>query len=176
MTLQTQLQEAVARAQTDSSLLHDIVHGDDQTVVLTEGGDVKSAAKVIKDVETTIQTNLTDLGITSTQLTATVEQAEDFRDEAALSAQSALTVANALSLPTDINGQAGKLLAVKQTEDGFEVIESVGVFYGLRVDGSKLTAITGQGTFNANEFDSWFITLPGVDFDVNDDGHLIINI
>lgn len=59
---------------------------------------------------------------------------------------------------------------------GFEVIESVGVFYGLRADGSKLTAITGQDTYNANDFDTWFITLPGVDFNINEDGHLIINI
>lgn len=176
MTLQTDLQEAVTRAQTDSLLLHDIVHGDDQTVVLTEGGNVKSAAKVIKDIEDTIQTNLTDLGVTATQLNSTLAQSETHRDEAQGAAQSAVDAANALNLPTDIIGDAGKLLAVKQTEDGFEVIESVGVFYGLRADGSKLTAITGQGSFNANEFDTWFITLPGVDFDINDDGHLIINI
>jgi hypothetical protein len=176
MTLQTDLQEAVARAQTDSLLLHDIVHGDDQTVVLTEGGSVKSAAKVVKDVEETIQTSLTDLGITATQLDNTLAQSETHRDEAQGAAQNAVDAAAALNLPSNINGEAGKLLAVTQAEDGFEVIESVGVFYGLRVDGSKLTAITGQGTYNANEFDSWFITLPGVDFNINDDGHLIINI
>ncbi|OIO62528.1 MAG: hypothetical protein AUJ47_07565, partial [Candidatus Marinimicrobia bacterium CG1_02_48_14] len=170
MTLQTDLQDAVARVQTDSQLLHTIVHGDDQTEVPTDGGNVKSAAKAIKDIEDGIQAGLTDLGASADQLNAAVSQTETYRDEAQSSAQSALQTANALNLPTNINGQAGKLLAVKQTEDGFEVIESVGVFYGLRADGSKLTAITGQGTYNANDFDTWFITLPGVDFNINEDG------
>lgn len=176
MTLQTDLQDAVARVQTDSQLLHTIVHGDDQTTVPTDGGNVKSAAKAIKDMEDTIQAGLTDLGASADQLNEAVSQTETYRDEAQSSAQSALQTANALNLPTNINGQAGKLLAVKQAEDGFEVIESVGVFYGLRADGSKLTAITGQGTYSANDFDTWFITLPGVDFNINEDGHLIINI
>lgn len=55
MTLQTDLQEAVARVQTASQLLHTIVHGDDQTTVTTEGGVVKSASKAIKDIEDLIQ-------------------------------------------------------------------------------------------------------------------------
>ena len=176
MTLQTDLQDAVARVQTDSQLLHTIVHGDDQTEVSTDGGNVKSAAKAIKDIEDGIQAGLTDLGASADQLNNAVSQTETYRDEAQSYAQSALQTANALNLPTNISGQAGKLLAVKQAEDGFEVIESVGVFYGLRADGSKLTAITGQGTYNANDFDTWFITLPGVDFSINEDGHLIINI
>ena len=176
MTLQTDLQDAVARVQTDSQLLHNIVHGDDQTTVPTDGGHVKSAAKAIKDMEDTIQAGLTDLGASADQLNEAVSQTETYRDETQSLAQSALQTANALNLPTNISGQAGKLLAVKQAEDGFEVIESVGVFYGLRADGSKLTAITGQGTYNANDFDTWFITLPGVDFSINEDGHLIINI
>lgn len=87
-----------------------------------------------------------------------------------------ISAAYALYLPSDLRGQAGKLLAVTQAEDGFEAIQSIGVFYGLRIDGSKLTAITGQGTYNANDFDTWFITLPGVDFTINKDDHLIINI
>ncbi len=137
MTLQTDLQDAVARVQTDSQLLHNIVHGDDQTTVPTDGGDVKSAAKIIKDMEDTIQAGLTDLGASADQLNEAVSQTETYRDETQSLAQSALQTANALNLPTNINGQAGKLLAVKQAEDGFEVIESVGVFYGLRADGSK---------------------------------------
>ena len=34
MTLQTDLQEAVVRVQADSQILHQIVHGDNQSVVL----------------------------------------------------------------------------------------------------------------------------------------------
>ncbi|WP_019223967.1 hypothetical protein [Bartonella rattaustraliani] len=160
----------------DSKILHELVHGDDETNVPTEGGDVKTVAKTIKEIEEHIQSELDDLGATTDQIAQTLDQAQAYRDEAKSSVQSAIDAAHALHLPSDIRGQAGKLLAINQNEDGFEVIESVGVFYGLRVDGSELTAITGQGRYDANHFSTWFITLPGVDFTINEDGHLIINI
>lgn len=62
MTLQTDLQEAVVRVQADSQILHQIVHGDNQSIVPTEGGNVKTVAKAIKDIEDTIQEGLSDLG------------------------------------------------------------------------------------------------------------------
>lgn len=176
MTLQTDLQDAVACIQADSKIFNKIVHGDSQTTVTTDGGDIKSASKTIKDLEDSIQAQLTDLGTTSGHLSDTVSQAEMYRNEAQASAQSARNAAHALNLPTNIKGQAGRFLAVKQAENGFETIKSAGVFYGLRADGAKLTAITGQGSYSANDFDTWFITLPGVNFDINEDGHLIINI
>ncbi|WP_412057333.1 hypothetical protein [Bartonella sp. DGB2] len=176
MNLQERLEAAIARVQADSKILHKLVHGDDETSVPTEGGDVKTVAKTIKEIEEHIQSELDDLGATTGQIMQALAQAQIWRDEAKSSAQSAIDAAHALHLPSDIRGQAGKLLAVKQSEDGFEAIQSVGVFYGLRADGSKLTAITGQGTYNAHDFDTWFITLPGVDFTINEDGHLIINI
>lgn len=176
MTLQTDLQEAVARVQNDSQVLHNIVHGDNQTLVPTEGGDVKSVAKAIKDIEDTIQQGLSDLGAAGEQLAEAVADAEDFRDQATEAAQTAQTLANALNLPTDLAGKAGRLLAVKEDESGYEPIESKGVFYGLRKDGAKLQAVSGDGTFVAKEFSVWFITLPGVDFSIGPDGHLLINI
>ncbi len=176
MTLQTDLQEAVARVQNDSQVLHNIVHGDNQTLVPTEGGDVKSVAKAIKDIEDTIQQGLSDLGAAGEQLAEAVADAEDFRDQATEAAQTAQTLANALNLPTDLAGKAGRLLAVKEDESGYEPIESKGVFYGLRKDGAKLQAVSGDGTFVAKEFPVWFITLPGVDFSIGPDGHLLINI
>ena len=51
MNIETQLREAAARAETDSRLLHDIVHGDATATVDTEGGPVKTVAKAIGDVE-----------------------------------------------------------------------------------------------------------------------------
>lgn len=176
MTLQTDLQEAVVRVQADSQILHQIVHGDNQTLVPTEGGDVKSVAKAIKDIEDTIQQGLSDLGASGEQLAEAVADAEDFRDQATEAAQTAETLANALNLPTDLIGKAGMLLAVKEDESGYEPIESKGVFYGLRKDGAKLQAVSGDGTFVAKEFPVWFITLPGVDFSIGPDGHLLINI
>ena len=41
MNIETQLRAAVSRADTDSRLLHDIVHGDATATVDTEGGPVK---------------------------------------------------------------------------------------------------------------------------------------
>jgi hypothetical protein len=58
------------------------------------------------------------------------------------------------------------LLAVKEDETGYEPIESKGVFYGLRKDGAKLLAESGNGTFIAKDYPVWFITLPGVDFSI----------
>ncbi len=83
MTLQTDLQEAVVRVQADSQILHQIVHGDNQTVVPTEGGNVKTVAKAIKDLNDTIQEGLNDLGAAGQQLADAVADAEDFRDQAA---------------------------------------------------------------------------------------------
>lgn len=176
MTLQSDLQEAVARVQSDSQVLHNIVHGNDQTMVPTEGGNVKTVAKAIKDIEDTIQQGLTDLGAAGEQLVEAVADAKQSREEAAESAQTAQTLVDALSLPTNLAGKAGMLLAVKEDESGYEPIESKGVFYGLRKDGAKLLAESGNGTFTAKDYPVWFITLPGVDFSIGPNGHLLINI
>ena len=50
------------------------------------------------------------------------------------------------------------------------------MFYGLRKDGAKLIAETGEDTFNAREFPIWMVTLPGLDFSISENGHLLINI
>jgi len=109
MTLQTDLQDAVARVESDSQILHNIIHG-------------------------------------------------------------------GLNLPTDLNGHAGQLLAINETEDGYEPIESKAVFYGLKKDGAKLIAVSGEGTFDASEFPVWMVGLPGMNYAVNENGHLLINI
>jgi hypothetical protein len=175
MTLQTDLQAAVTRVQADSQILNDIVHGDNQTIVMTEGGEVKTVAKAIKDIEDTIQNGLTDLGAAGQQLVDAVAVAEDHRNQAQSFAETAQDLAEALNLPTDLSGKAGMLLAVKPDESGYEPIESKGVFYGLRNQGAKLIAETGNGTFIVNNYPVWFITLPGVNFSIADDGHLLIN-
>ena len=60
-TLQEQLQAAVVQTTTDSSLLHTIVHGDANTTVTTEGGPVKSIAKVIGENQTELAQSIVDV-------------------------------------------------------------------------------------------------------------------
>ncbi|MBX3447505.1 MAG: hypothetical protein KF765_12195 [Parvibaculaceae bacterium] len=47
----TELENKIAQFETDLGLAHDIVHGDDETTVETDGGYVKSLAKLVKDAE-----------------------------------------------------------------------------------------------------------------------------
>jgi hypothetical protein len=176
MTLQTDLQDAVARVESDSQILHNIIHGDDQTIVNTENGSVKTPAKAIKDIEATIQAGLINLEATADQLADAVDSVTQKADEAETHAQTAQTLANSLNLPTDLNGHAGQLLAINETEDGYEPIESKAMFYGLKKEGAKLIAVSGEGTFNTSEFPVWMVGLPGMNYAVNENGHLIINI
>ncbi len=46
MNLQQELEAAVAKAKAAAAKLHDVVNGDDDTVVQTAGGPVKSLARV----------------------------------------------------------------------------------------------------------------------------------
>ncbi len=50
-TLQERLETATTQVETDSGLLHDIIHGDVNTTVQTDGGPVKSVAKLFGDLE-----------------------------------------------------------------------------------------------------------------------------
>ena len=75
MTIEADLRAAAARADTDSRLLHDIVHGDSTATVVTDGGTVKSVAKAIGDVEASVA----DAAAT---VTAGVTAAEAARDAA----------------------------------------------------------------------------------------------
>lgn len=61
MTLQSDLETAVAKAATDSGLLHDIVHGDATTTVTTENGPIKSVAKALSEIGDTSNQAVKDL-------------------------------------------------------------------------------------------------------------------
>jgi ApbE superfamily uncharacterized protein (UPF0280 family) len=68
MNLQERLEATVNKAEVDVSLLHQVVHGNNQTEVVTEGGPVKTVAKAIHQVEL-------DLAASRTELTAQVGEA-----------------------------------------------------------------------------------------------------
>ena len=48
--MQERLEIAIERTETDSSLFHNMVHGTDTQTVPTEGGEVPTMAKALKDV------------------------------------------------------------------------------------------------------------------------------
>lgn len=119
---------------------------------------------------------MTDLGAAAGQLSDAAAAAQTQADAAEGHAQTAQHLAQSLNLPADLNGHAGKLLAVNQVEDGYEPIESKAVFYGLRKDGAKLIAETGEGPFEASQFPVWMVTVPGLAFSMSENGHLLITI
>lgn len=84
-TLQEQLQAAVVQTTTDSGLLHTIVHGDASTTVTTEGGPVKSVAKVISENQALLTTSLSTLTAMRDQAVASAAAAEDSKVAAAAS-------------------------------------------------------------------------------------------
>lgn len=61
MSLQTDLQAAVEKAQAASGKLHDVVNGDAASTVATESGPVKTVAKAISDIEADIDASRAEL-------------------------------------------------------------------------------------------------------------------
>ena len=105
MTLQKDLEQAVAQVTQDSQTLHEIVHGDEQTVVSTDGGEVSSPAKVIFDMEQQIQQQLSDLNVTLVALNDAVAQAEHYAGDAKQQAQAATPpLVGTVNLPADLTG------------------------------------------------------------------------
>ena len=75
MPTASQIQQAVNRLPVDSQKLHDIVHGDANTVVSTDNGPVKSIANLQRKFEL-------DAGDVIVQATALKNSAQGFRNEA----------------------------------------------------------------------------------------------
>lgn len=91
-------------------------------------------------------------------------------------AQLAMDKVEAAHLPESLSGQARKMLAVNQTEDGYQFIQSLSAFYGFRKNGAKLIIETGEGNYNTTEFNEWFISGTGATFSIDDNGNLLINL
>ncbi|MEB3733439.1 hypothetical protein ULF88_03190 [Halopseudomonas pachastrellae] len=53
------LYNSVEQFETDAALAHQIIHGDENTTVLTEGGPVDSFAKLLKYLRDTVTNELT---------------------------------------------------------------------------------------------------------------------
>ena len=113
MTIESDLRAAVARADTDSLLLHEIVHGDVATTVDTEGGPVKSVARAVGDVEASVAA-----------VAAIVTEA---RDEAVAARDAVIATGAGTVLISDADTMPGKLASKLQFGRGLEsAIEDAG--------------------------------------------------
>ncbi len=72
MNMEERLQAVVSQSETDAQKWHTIIHGDDNTTVPTDNGDVPSVSKQLKDVRDVITGGVLDV----------VAEAEAARDEA----------------------------------------------------------------------------------------------
>ena len=90
--MEERLEAVVASAETDGSKWHAIVHGDENSTVETENGDVPTVAKQLKDIREAITGGVSDV----------VAEAERARDEAKSVRDNALTIKNEIEqLKTD---------------------------------------------------------------------------
>ncbi len=177
MTLQADLEQAVARVTQDSHTLHAIVHGDERTTVSTEGGEVSSPAKVIHDIEQRIGQQLVELSITLTQLHDAVSAAQQHEDNAAAHANTAAIAANSVNLPNDLTGHADQLLAVNHAEDGYTLTRSSATVYGFCKLGAKLLVLVGGNQYVSPKlFVGWWIAPAGLHFSVDARGHLLVQV
>ncbi len=176
MTLQKDLEQAVTRVTEDSQTLHEIVHGDEQTVVITEGGDVSSPAKVIFDIEQQLQQQLTDLNVTLNALNDAVAQAQHYADNAEHQAQVATTAANSTHFPADLTDGAGKLLAVNDKETGYVLTQSSSTVYGFSKEGAKLRVHINEEYCDANSFLTYCIAPVGIAVEIDTRGHLLVTV
>ena len=72
--MEERLEAAVSQVEVDGKKWHNIIHGDENTVVPTENGDVPTVAKQLKDIRDNITGGVSDV----------VAEAERARDEAIL--------------------------------------------------------------------------------------------
>ena len=177
MSLQTDLQNAVAQATTDSGLLHQIVHGPDTEMVPTEGGPVKTIAKLLHDADERI----------NRQAESILEQAINASDQAQFSAASAdasalaAAASAARSLPAIQPIDAGKEVRVNADATGYELVHTAmllsPVFYGIKKTGNRLFVTTseqgGIATFATRDYATAFFAPPGIQFALQPNGHMV---
>ena len=90
--MEERLEAVVTQAETDGSKWHAIVHGDENSTVETENGDVPTVAKQLRDIREAITGGVSDV----------VAEAESARDEAKSVRDNALIIKNEIEqLKTD---------------------------------------------------------------------------
>jgi hypothetical protein len=92
MTLQTDLETAVLAVQSDSQILHNIIHGDAQSTITINSGEIKTISKVVADIEATATQQIETLNIGSAALQSAVDTATEEANNSASSANQAATL------------------------------------------------------------------------------------
>jgi len=109
--LEEEIQASVDKATVASNLLHQIVNSDENTSITTEGGDVPSVAKKLKEIEAVITTGV---GATVAQAEAARDATDVIKSETlvikdnALSAQSAAETAQSLAEQAQLAAEAAR--------------------------------------------------------------------
>lgn len=87
MNMEERLEATVSKAEVDGDLWHKIIHGDQNSTVKTENGDIPTISKQLKDVRNAITGGVSDV----------VAEAESARDEAKSVRDNALVVKNEIT-------------------------------------------------------------------------------
>ena len=145
-TLQKRIEDATEKIEADTALLHQIVHGDEKTEVITEAGAVKSAAKCLKDIEGQVAIGLEALGITQAQLDETLETAKSYADTA--------------------------LDGINQMESLIQASSAI----GFKRQNGHLVLEQGEDFTCASDYREWTVMPAQAQFTLNRDGHLILTL
>lgn len=138
MTLQTTLENAVTQTAVDSDLFHQIVHGSDSETVATEGGDLNTVAKLLKDTDNRINSEASGI------LASTVTRA----DEATQSAQAAaLSATEAAGSEVQSDNRA---TAAAMSADGAQISANSASQSAAQAAGSAQLAANAQLASDAN--------------------------
>ena len=102
-----------------------------------------------------------------------LDSTEVARDQAQQAAQDAQNIVFAVPVGSDLDGMGGRILAVKQDESGYALVQSPSAFYGLNVTDGSLLFDRGTVNYGASDF-VWSGIFPvGILLSINTDGHLV---
>lgn len=102
--MEERLEAVVARAEVDGAKWHDIIHGDDNTTIATEKGNMPTVSKQLKDIRNAITGGVADV----------VKQAKTARDEAVVAKNATAQLKNDTnSLKSDTEQLKSDTLAIK---------------------------------------------------------------
>ena len=131
MSLQTELESAVALTASDAQLLHRVVHGGTAEIVTTEGGNLDSVAKLLSDANTRINTEADGILEQSIEAAAISEQfAHQASTEADRAEQAALDgITETQTILEQV--QTSGVQAVQQAETTLQTILATLLAVGL---------------------------------------------